>query len=318
MTPKDVSLNEFDSNYLQPLRENSSGRYLSKQIGKKSNIFRDDVDIQKPKDNELLLENKFKDMLNACNSTYLKNRIAKSLSRVKEYRDHTNQKNSFHKTFKYLFFEDKTKLKNTVLNNKYSEMSGINLQDFALSNIVSPDRIQNEVDCRLQSLEKEEVSISRMLDRNKYNSKSRLKSKDYVKAHMPTKDHNNKRNSIHEKDEDLDPLNDYLRGFNIKHHKAFSRFPGIVKERHKIYEETWKTMNQSNCHDRKRTRRDYDNTKSILMTKSSSINKYPHSQEEMANKSGIIHLEELNKLAVNSQKRISKKKLQNELSICIS
>ena len=276
--PKSISIQNID----RPTRQQSSNtdRSIDKGMIRNSaiGIFSNQPLQRGIKDGEILIETKQKRMLQDCKSTYLKNRIEKSIDMLKDFRKSTNQHNSFHNAFKYICFEDKEKIQKSILKNKYSEMALMKLQDVDQSDIIDTDLLQDEIETRIKKIEQEELQISRMIDKNKHIIKGKLREDE--KRKMQDNDKKDKKNNhptsylpkkvamiVNEPWDEhcVDSINSDIRKLENGIQLSNDRFPKIIKDRHKFYEGHWKNLEPDLY--RKATRRDYTTTKIDLFKK---------------------------------------------------
>ena len=124
-------------------------------------------------EDELLIENKLKDLYNNCKPAYLKKRINKSMKLLEKFRTNTSASTDIHNTFQFMSENEKT-LDNTALQNKWSNLKSIKMKDFDLKNSINMDTLESMVETRLQNIEAEERHVSRLIEKSEFLNKQNL------------------------------------------------------------------------------------------------------------------------------------------------
>jgi hypothetical protein len=108
-----------------------------------------------PKPNELFLETKIRDLAASSSNPYLKSRLGTSLEKIKNFRESITQSGNFHSTLKYLFNGGSTQQRKDsfFLDNKYSELTAIKMDDFDLSAIIDNRLVAGKLEGRLRGID---------------------------------------------------------------------------------------------------------------------------------------------------------------------
>lgn len=86
---------------------------------------------------------------------------------LKKFRMNTSENSDFHKTFQFITENEKTKdLSN--FQGKWSNLKGVKLQDCDLRKNVSMDVLEGIVRHRLETIDKEERYVSRLLEKSEF------------------------------------------------------------------------------------------------------------------------------------------------------
>jgi hypothetical protein len=115
-------------------------------------------------DGKFYIERRLNELAPMCKNQYLKTRMAKSLDMLEEVKKSTSPHSSFHSAFKYIVDQDITKRTSSIANTKHSVLSAIKLKDLELRTDHLPmNAIQDSLELRLKTLEKQERSMARLV-----------------------------------------------------------------------------------------------------------------------------------------------------------
>lgn len=234
-------------------------------------------------------------MKEKCHSQYLIDRIDKCFEKLEQFKANTGPNLTVHQVFKYVFSKNKDKLDNSILKNKYSDLQWVNMTDCQISEKIDLGKLQQEVENCLREVELEEQHITRLIDKSRHYYKDKLishslkkqetqsgcdksgkttifeTSKVFERRHTTHNPNIYQKRKICTQEDSILATNDDVYDFDsvrkdIKHlsekdYFKADKFPKLVKEKHKQYEDIWKSFNHE-CH--KKANRNFDNTQQML------------------------------------------------------
>lgn len=207
------------------------------------NIF--GLDLEKPKENNrILIEDRLKSLITKSNSKYIKDRIQKNLSFVEDYKKSIDKDKTLHNTLKWIFADDKKKLENVGLNQKYSGLNIFTNKDVEIQKFYDVDIIKKEIEKRFQKIENEETHLSRLIEKETQRvqeEETKNFERKFITHHKKVgSDFKNLASCLNEQtNKELfeKKMNEQVN--SVSNNASVKKFSRVTEIKHKFYENYW-------------------------------------------------------------------------------